>query len=262
MVSPSPPDTSQTVRKRQRVDPPHILLTTPESLALLISYEDAPRIFKGLKRIIVDEIHALSESKRGDQLMLALSRLTTLAPDATRLGLSATVEDPEGLGAFLSTAKAPAKVIQADPGPLPDISMLVTDEPPPWAGTGGAYSATAVMDEIKKHKTTLVFINTRASAELFFQALWAINPENLPIGLHHGSLSKEARGKVESAMATGSLRAIVCTGSLDLGIDWGDVDLVIQVGNVRPLLKRSSIMISTENHAAPARSTCSANTSC
>jgi len=234
-------DTSQTVRRRQRVDPPHILLTTPESLALLISYEDAPRIFKGLKRIIVDEIHALSESKRGDQLMLALSRLTTLAPDAVRLGLSATVEDPDALGAFLSTSKDITKIVKADPGPQPDISMLVTDEPPPWAGTGGAYAAPAVMEEIKKHKTTLVFINTRASAELFFQALWAINPDNLPIGLHHGSLSKEARGKVENAMATGALRAIVCTGSLDLGIDWGDVDLVIQVGapkNVKRLVQR------------------------
>ena len=234
-------DTSQTVRKRQRVDPPHILLTTPESLALLISYEDAPRIFKGLKRIIVDEIHALSESKRGDQLMLALSRLTTLAPDAVRLGLSATVEDPIGLGAFLATSKSKTKILKADPGPQPDISMLVTEEPPPWAGTGGAYSAPAVMEEIKAHKTTLVFINTRASAELYFQALWAINPDNLPIGLHHGSLSKEARGKVENAMATGGLRAIVCTGSLDLGIDWGDVDLVIQVGapkNVKRLVQR------------------------
>lgn len=233
-------DTSQTMRKRQRVDPPHILLTTPESLALLISYEDAPRIFRGLKRIIVDEIHALAESKRGDQLMLALSRLTTLAPDAVRLGLSATVEDPPALGAFLSTG-TPTKIIEADPGPQPDISMLITQAPPPWAGTGGAYAACAIMQEIKRHKTTLVFINTRASAELFFQALWANNPDNLPIGLHHGSLSKEARGKVEGAMATGALRAIVCTGSLDLGIDWGDVDLVIQVGapkNVKRLVQR------------------------
>lgn len=234
-------DTSQTVRKRQRVDPPHILLTTPESLALLVSYEDAPRIFKGVKRIIIDEIHALAESKRGDQLMLALSRLTTLAPEAVRLGLSATVEDPEALGEFLGTTKNGTEIIQADPGPQPDISMLVTDEPPPWSGTGGAYSARAVMTEIERHNTTLVFINTRASAELFFQALWAINPENLPIGLHHGSLSKEARGKVETAMAKGQLRAIVCTGSLDLGIDWGDVDLVIQVGapkNVKRLVQR------------------------
>ncbi len=234
-------DTSQSMRQRQRVDPPQILLTTPESLALLTSYEEAPRIFGSLKRIIVDEIHALAESKRGDQLMLALSRLTTLAPDATRVGLSATVENPEALGAFLAPGACTTHIVMADPGPQPDISMLTTDEPPPWAGSGGAYAATAVMDQIKAHKTTLVFINTRASAELFFQALWAVNSDNLPIGLHHGSLSKDARKKVEDAMASGALRAIVCTGSLDLGIDWGDVDLVIQVGapkNVKRLVQR------------------------
>src|SRR5210317_481950 len=90
-------DTSNTRKKRQRADPPHILLTTPESLALLLSYEDAPRIFKGLQRVIVDEIHALAESKRGDQLMLALSRLQNLAPDLRRVGLSATVEDPDAI---------------------------------------------------------------------------------------------------------------------------------------------------------------------
>lgn len=234
-------DTSQTVRQRQRVDPPHILLTTPESLALLTSYEEAPRIFAGLKRIIVDEIHALAESKRGDQLMLALSRVATLAPSAVRVGLSATVEDPKALGEFLATSEAETDIVLADPGPKPNISMLETSEPPPWAGTGGAYAATRVMEEIEKHNTTLVFINTRASAELFFQALWAVNSQNLPIGLHHGSLSKEARTNVEAAMAKGSLRGIVCTGSLDLGIDWGDVDLVVQVGapkNVKRLVQR------------------------
>lgn len=247
-------DTTQTQRKRQRVDPPHILLTTPESLGLLLSYEDAPRIFAGLRRVIVDEIHALAESKRGDQLMLGLSRLTTLAPDATRIGLSATVEDPDGLAAFLAPAEGATRIIHADPGPPPDIRMLVTKAPPPWAGTGGKYAAAAVMAEIRQAKTTLVFINTRATAELFFQALWAENTGDLPIGLHHGSLSKEARGRVEAAMADGALRAIVCTGSLDLGIDWGDVDLVIQVGapkNVKRLVQR--IGRSNHRYNAPSR---------
>lgn len=247
-------DTSQTVRRRQRVDPPHILLTTPESLALLISYEEAPRIFAGLRRIIVDEIHALAESKRGDQLMLGLARLAQLAPGAARLGLSATVEDPEALARFIGARDHPAELILADPGPKPDIAMLTTDEPPPWSGTGGKYAASAVMEQVKLHQTTLIFINTRASAELFFQALWAVNDDNLSIGLHHGSLSREARGKVEAAMATGSLRAVVCTGSLDLGIDWGAVDLVIQVGapkNVKRLVQR----IGRANHRynAPSR---------
>ncbi len=247
-------DTKQTTRARQRVDPPHILLTTPESLALLLSYPEAPQIFKGLKRIIIDEIHALAESKRGDQLMLGLSRLTTLAPDAVRVGLSATVENPEELGEFLAPFEGGTDILHADPGPKPDISMLVTQEPPPWAGTGGRYAAAAIMEEIKKARITLIFINTRATAELFFQALWAVNTDDLPIGLHHGSLSRDARQKVEAAMADGTLRGVVCTGSLDLGIDWGDVDLVIQVGapkNVKRLVQR--IGRSNHRYNAPSR---------
>ena len=247
-------DTSQTMRARQRVDPPQILLTTPESLAILLSYEEAPQIFKGLKRIIIDEIHALAESKRGDQLMLGLSRLTTLAPQATRVGLSATVENPAELAEYLAPTTGGTQIVMADPGPKPDIAMLVTDDPPPWAGTGGRYAAAAIMEEIRRARITLVFINTRATAELFFQALWAVNTDDLAIGLHHGSLSREARQKTEAAMANGKLRAVVCTGSLDLGIDWGDVDLVIQVGapkNIKRLVQR--IGRSNHRYNAPSR---------
>ncbi|MEO5615627.1 MAG: ligase-associated DNA damage response DEXH box helicase [Cypionkella sp.] len=231
-------DTTYTQRRRQRADPPHILLTTPESLALLLSYEDAPRIFAGLSRVIIDEIHALAESKRGDQLMLQLARLETLAPGLRRVGLSATVEDPPALAAFLGADTA---IMQADPGPDTDISMLVTQEPPPWAGNGAHYAIPAILDQVMRHKTTLIFHNTRAQAEIFFHRLWLLNTDDLPIGIHHGSLSREQRDRVEQAMVDGRLRAIVCTGSLDLGIDWGDVDLVIQVGapkNVKRLVQR------------------------
>ena len=243
-------DTGAGQRARQRVDPPHILLTTPESLALMLSYEQAPAIFAGLRRVVIDEIHALAESKRGDQLMLGLSRLRALAPGLMVTGLSATVEDPAALADFMGGAQ----VLIADPGPDPDIAMLPTRRPPPWAGGGGHYAAPDVMDAIRAARMTLVFINTRAQAELFFQALWAVNDENLPIGLHHGSLSREVRARAEAAMATGQLRAMVCTGSLDLGIDWGDVDLVIQVGapkNVKRLVQR----IGRANHRynAPSR---------
>ena len=234
-------DTSYTQKRRQRADPPHILLTTPESLALLLSYEDAPRIFKGLQRIIVDEIHALAESKRGDQLMLALSRLQTLAPDLRRVGLSATVEDPQGIAQQLACHPDPCQIIHAEPGPAPDIAMLITAEQPPWSGGGARYAIPAVLEQVKQHKTTLIFHNTRAQAEIFFHALWLENTDDLPIGIHHGSLAREQREKVEAAMVAGQLRAIVCTGSLDLGIDWGDVDLVIQVGapkNVKRLVQR------------------------
>lgn len=234
-------DTTQTQRKRQRVDPPHILLTTPESLALLLSYEDAPRIFEGLQRVIVDEIHALAESKRGDQLVLGLARLQTLAPQLRRVGLSATIEDPSAVAHFLACHPEPTEILHADPGPDPDISMMETKIAPPWAGSGGRYAIPEVIEHIQRHNTTLIFHNTRAQAELFFHHLWLANEDQLPIGIHHGSLSKEQRSKVEKAMVNGSLKAIVCTGSLDLGIDWGDVDLVIQIGapkNVKRLVQR------------------------
>ncbi|WP_395004252.1 ligase-associated DNA damage response DEXH box helicase [Cypionkella sp.] len=231
-------DTSYTQRRRQRADPPHILLTTPESLALLLSYEDAPQIFAGLQRVIVDEIHALAESKRGDQLMLQLARLQSFAPHLRRVGLSATVEDPPALARFLGPK---TQVLQADPGPDPDIQMLQTKLPPPWAGAGGRYAIPDILQEIMAHKTTLVFHNTRAQAEIFFHHLWLANTDDLPIAIHHGSLSREQRERVEQAMADGRLRAVVCTGSLDLGLDWGDVDLVIQVGapkNIKRLVQR------------------------
>ncbi len=234
-------DTSVTQKKRQRADPPHILLTTPESLALLVSYEDAPRMFAGLQRIVVDEIHALAESKRGDQLMLALARLNTLCPDLRRVGLSATVEDPPAIARLLARHPDPCDILLADPGPAPDISMLETEERPPWSGGGAAYSIPAVLEQIKQHKTTLIFHNTRAQAEIFFHNLWLANEDSLPIGIHHGSLDRQQRERVEAAMVRGDLRAIVCTGSLDLGIDWGDVDLVIQIGapkNVKRLVQR------------------------
>jgi ATP-dependent helicase Lhr and Lhr-like helicase len=231
-------DTTYTQRRRQRADPPHILLTTPESLALLLSYEDAPRIFAGLRRVVVDELHALAESKRGDQLMLALARLETLAPGLRRVGLSATVDNPAALAAYLGQN---TQVLQADPGPDADISMMETANPPPWAGGGGRYAIPEILNAVSRHQTTLIFHNTRAQAELFFHHLWLANGQDLPIGIHHGSLSREQREKVEAAMVTGALRAVVCTGSLDLGIDWGAVDLVIQVGapkNIKRLVQR------------------------
>ncbi|MCV6586924.1 MAG: ligase-associated DNA damage response DEXH box helicase [Marinibacterium sp.] len=234
-------DTSATQKKRQRADPPHILLTTPESLALLISYEDAPRMFAGLQRIVIDEIHALAESKRGDQLMLALGRLQRLCPGLRRVGLSATVDDPQAIAHLMARHPDPCAILEADPGPAPDIAMLHTDAAPPWSGGGAAHAIPAVLDQIRAHRTTLIFHNTRAQAEIFFHNLWLANDDGLPIGIHHGSLDRQQRERVEAAMVRGDLRAIVCTGSLDLGIDWGDVDLVIQIGapkNVKRLVQR------------------------
>jgi ATP-dependent Lhr-like helicase len=234
-------DTPSSRRRSQRADPPHILLTTPESLALLTSYEDAPRMFAGLKRVVIDEIHAFAENKRGDQLMLALSRLQALCPDLRRVGLSATVDDPAAIAHYLARHPDPCDIVLADPGPAPDIRMLQTDAAPPWAGGGAAHAIPAVLEQIKAHQTTLIFHNTRAQAEVFFRNLWLANDDGLPIGIHHGSLDRAQRERVEAAMVRNELRAVVCTGSLDLGIDWGNVDLVIQIGapkNVKRLVQR------------------------
>ncbi|HEY0275269.1 MAG TPA: ligase-associated DNA damage response DEXH box helicase [Paenirhodobacter sp.] len=230
-------DTTPGQRRRQRVDPPEILLTTPESLALMLSWPDAPRLFAGVRRVVLDELHALAESKRGDQLMLCLGRLRGLAPGLIATGLSATVEDPQALAQFMGASR----IIAADPGPTPDIALLPTRLPPPWAGAGGRYAVPDVLDAVANARTTIIFVNTRAQAELFFQALWLANDHGLPIALHHGALARESRQRVEAAMAAGALRAVVATGSLDLGIDWGDVDMVIQIGaprNIKRLVQR------------------------
>ncbi len=247
-------DTPQPVRRRQRVDPPGILLTTPESLALILTYPEAPAIFDRLQRLILDEIHALAESRRGDQLMLCCSRLQRFAPGLRRVGLSATVRDTDEMAGFMSFRPERCTVIRAEAGPAPDIRMLMSAVPPPWSGGGARHAAADVLDEIRKAQTTLVFVNTRAQAELFFQALCKDNREGLPIAIHHGSLSRQARGRVEKAMLKGQLRAIVCTGTLDLGIDWGNVDLVIQVGapkNIKRLVQR--IGRSNHRYDAPSR---------
>jgi ATP-dependent Lhr-like helicase len=226
-------DTPAVRKARQRVRPPQILLTTPESLSLLLSHEDSILLFANLKTIVIDEVHAFATGKRGDLLSLALARLQRLAPGMRRVALSATVSDPEAYQGWL----APRADIQAvdlvtgDPGAEAEIRIMLPQEDKiPWAGHSGRWAAANVMREIERHKTSLVFCNTRSLAELIFQDLWAVNDQNLPIGIHHGSLSLEARRKVESAMARSELRGLVCTASLDLGVDWGDVDLVVQMG--------------------------------
>lgn len=225
-------DTSQHKRQRQRFDPPHMLLTTPESLALLLSYPDSRRYFKYLKTVIVDEVHAMADNKRGDQMALCLSRLNTLAPECRRVGLSATVAWPDALAAWLAPGANPEKVkrIVGGGGVKGCVSILMTKAKIPWSGHSGVHALAEVYHEIKQARTTIVFVNTRGLSEIVFQELWRLNDENLPIALHHGSLSRENRRKVEAAMAAGKLRAVVATSSLDLGIDWAEVDLVVQMG--------------------------------
>ena len=226
-------DTPASKRQRQRRHPPDMLLTTPEQLALLLASADAPYLFGALRRIILDELHALVTSKRGDLLSLGLARLFAVAPELSSIGLSATVAQPEDLCRFMVLQRdgpSRADLIIAEAGAAPQVSMLDSDEQLPWAGHSARYALGELYALIRTHRTTLVFVNTRSQAEGIFQDLWHLNEDNLPIALHHGSLDVAQRRKVEAAMATGRLRAVVCTSSLDLGVDWGDVDLVINVG--------------------------------
>ncbi len=227
-------DTPASKRTRQRRYPPDILLTTPEQVALLLSTADAPYLFGTLERIVLDELHSLVTSKRGDLLSLGLARLHRIAPSLMTIGLSATVAEPEELARYLVPQRAgvPARadLLIADGGAAPVVNMLDTAERLPWAGHTARHALGEMYDLIRRHRTTLMFVNTRSQAEMLFQELWGINDDGLAIALHHGSLDAAQRRKVEAAMAAGRLRAVVCTSSLDLGIDWGDVDLVINVG--------------------------------
>src|SRR6478609_2400606 len=227
-------DTPTSKRQRQRRDPPDILLTTPEQLALLLASADAPYMFGTLRRVVLDELHSLVTSKRGELLSLGLARLFTLAPQLTTVGLSATVAEPDDLRRFLvpqsPQGEARADLVIAKAGAQPNVAMLDTEEHLPWAGHSARHALGEIYGLIKTHKTTLIFVNTRSQAEFLFQELWRVNDDNLVIALHHGSLDIAQRRRVEGAMVEGKLRAVVCTSSLDLGVDWGDVDLVINVG--------------------------------
>ena len=230
-------DTSPTERRRQREAPPHILLTTPESLAVLLSAPDSFAHFATIRRIVIDEVHALAGTKRGDMLALGLARLATLAPGATTIGLSATVAHRAAISAYVGAIST----IAVEGGAPPDITMILPEGRLPWSGHMGLSAAPEILARIRAAGMTIVFVNTRAQAELLFQALWRLNDDTLPIAIHHGSLELEQRKRVETAMAEGKLRAVVATSSLDLGIDWGGVDQVLQVGapkGVSRLLQR------------------------
>jgi len=227
-------DTPVSKRTRQRRDPPDILLTTPEQVALLLASADAPLLFGSLRRVVLDELHALVTAKRGDLLALGLARLFRLAPGLAATGLSATVATPGDLARYLvaqpAGGQARADLVLAGGGAAPLVTMLDTRERLPWSGHSARHALGEVYGLIRSHRTALIFVNTRNQAEMLFQELWRVNDDGLAIALHHGSLDVGQRRKVEGAMAAGRLRAVVCTSSLDLGVDWGDVDLVVNVG--------------------------------
>tara|TARA_R110000868_G_scaffold5138_1_gene31730 strand:- start:8513 stop:10990 length:2478 start_codon:yes stop_codon:yes gene_type:complete len=228
-------DTSPSKRQRQRASPPDILLTTPEQLALFCASPNISTFFADLKHIVIDEIHALAPQKRGDLLSLALAAISRWAPQAQRVGLSATIKDEAELARWLAQQRPgeperQAAIIRGAPGARPQVEILDPAERIPWAGHSARHAMGEVYGRIKAARLALVFVNTRSQAEFTFQELWRLNEDKLAIALHHGSLAPEQRRKVEAAMAAGKLDAVVCTSTLDLGIDWGDVDLVIQIG--------------------------------
>jgi len=240
-------DTPSHKRQRQRRKPPNILLTTPESLMLMLSYADADRLFGKVKTVIIDEVHSLVANKRGDFTALALARLSGFQASLYRVGLSATVAAPDQVANWLGPSGQPATLIEVPNPSVPEVKLLTADARIPYGGFMAKYAMEAIYQKITEASTTLVFVNTRAQAELIFQMLWTENTQALPIALYHGSLSKEQRRKTENMMASGQLRAIVATSALELGVDWGDVDLVIQVGapkGVSRLLQR----IGRSNH--------------
>lgn len=239
-------DTSTYKRQRQRNNPPHILLTTPESLLLLLSYSSAKEFFKPLKAIIIDEVHSLANTKRGDLLSLALAQLHLFASKTIRIGLSATVAKPTLLAEWLAQGKNKVQVVEVETKQKPKIQIL-NKSFIPYSGFMGTYAVTDIYQLISQHTLSLIFVNTRAQAELIFQQLWLINDNNYPIALYHGSLDKQLRLKTEYLMVSGNLKAIVSTSALELGIDWGNVDLVIQLGaphGISRLLQR----IGRSNH--------------
>ena len=226
-------DTPSHKRQRQKLAPPDILLTTPEQLALLIASKGAEQFFKGLRYVVLDELHSLVISKRGHLLALGLARLRRLQPQLRTIGLSATVAEPDALRRWLveqDDTGPKAGLVTVEGGAKPEITILDSEERVPWSGHSSRYAIPDIYEAIRAHRTTLLFVNTRSQAEMLFQELWRVNEDTLPIALHHGSLDASQRRKVEQAMAANSLRAVVATSTLDLGIDWGDVDLVIHVG--------------------------------
>lgn len=239
-------DTPAGKRQRQKTKPPQMLMTTPESLALLMSYEEAPAYFKNLRYIVVDELHALMHSKRGDLLSLNLARLSELAPKAQRIGLSATIADKNTAQDYLCRNDR-GRTIEVHSPIKPDIEILIGADRMPWSGHMANYAIPDVYQRVRNARMSVVFVNTRAQAELMFQQLWAFNEDKLKIAVHHGSLEKDIRRKVEAKMAAGEIDCVVATASLDLGLDWANVDLVVQIGapkGVSRLLQR----IGRSNH--------------
>ena len=240
-------DTSAAVRARQRRRLPTALITTPESLSLLLARDDGRELFDDLRLVVVDEWHDLMGTKRGVLVELALARLRALQPAVRTWGLSATIGNlDEASEALLGVANTrPARIVRGVDPKAVVIDALI---PPvierfPWAGHLGTQMLPQVVDAVEEGQSAIVFTNTRSQTEIWYQAILAARPDWAgTIALHHGSLDRKRREWVEDGLRTGRLRCVVATSSLDLGVDFSPVDRVLQVGSpkgVARLLQRA-----------------------
>ena len=237
-------DTSQYERAKQSEDPPDVLITTPETLQVMFTGKKLSAHLKSVRWVIVDEIHELADNERGAQLSVALERLSALAGDCRRIGLSATVKDPEEVAMFLGGRGRRVHILKHDtfrefdisvesPEPAKDDSVLLDK-------LQGDPEIIAVMKRargiIEDGRSTLFFVNTRETAE-WLAARYHVWDENISIDVHHGSLSKDVRTDMEDRFKRGELKALICTSSLELGIDVGTTDLVIQYNSPRQVAR-------------------------
>ena len=221
-------DTSTYNKAKQIKKPPNFLMTTPESFALLMARTDVVNLFKNLKFVIIDELHTFFDSKRGHLLSLNVARLRSIKPFQV-IGLSATLKNTNLAKKYLSNNKN-TKLVSTHSKVAPEITILNSGNRIPWSGHSPRYALSEIYSEILKFKSSILFVNTRAQAEILFESLWAINNKNKKIAIHHGSLEKELRKKVEKEIVEGHVECVVATSSLDLGLDWGNIDLVMQIG--------------------------------
>jgi ATP-dependent Lhr-like helicase len=236
-------DTSARIRARQRERLPTALVTTPESLSLLLTRDDAATLFDHLELVVVDEWHELLASKRGVQTELALARLRRFRPGLRTLGLSATLGNLDAardalLGSDEGGRPRPGRIMRGLVPKALEVDALIpaTMERFPWSGQIGLRLLPEVVQAIEEGESALVFTNTRATAEIWYQALLEARPDWAGImALHHGSLDRSAREWVEDGLREGKLRCVVCTSTLDLGVDFTPVDRVLQVGSPKAI---------------------------
>jgi len=230
-------DTSTGERKKQKTRPPELLITTPESLHLLLAGKGYPNYFADLKAVVVDEWHELMGSKRGVQMELALSRLKGMLPGLKVWGISATIGNmDEALEVLFghTLQQRDVKVIRAGIPKQIEVASILPDEIEtfPWAGHLGIRLLEKVLPIIEASRSTLIFTNTRAQCEIWYQRLLEVEPGLAgAIAMHHGSISRELRDWVENALHEGTLKAVVCTSSLDLGVDFRPVETIVQIGS-------------------------------